>query len=169
MRAIPPGDAMETKLFIIPRVYQRRAIDGCHQDAGHQGQNRMLSLAAERFWWPDMPPEVRNAVKNCQKYIKHEFNSSKEPLHPIIVTAPLDLVHIDFTSIEVSGDDNLHTTPAIVPVLVITDHFTRHSMAFVTKDQRPVQLLRRSTKTRSVYLEHLQGCTVIKEPTSLVW
>ena len=83
-----------------------------------------------------MPSEVRNAVKNCQKCIKHEFNSSKEPLHPIIVTAPLDLVHIDFTSIEVSGDDNLHMTPTIVPVLVITNHFTRHSMAFVTKDQK---------------------------------
>ena len=95
-----------------------------------------LSLAAERFWWLNMPSEVRNAVKNCQKCIKHEFNSSKEPLHPIIVTAPLDLVHIDFTSIKVSGDDNLHTTPTVVPILVITDHFTRHFMAFVTKDQK---------------------------------
>ena len=83
-----------------------------------------------------MPLEVRNAVKNCQKCIKHEFNSTKELLHPIIATAPLDLVHIDFTSIEVSGDDNLHTTPTVVPVLVITDHFTRHSMAFITKYQK---------------------------------
>ena len=83
-----------------------------------------------------MPSEVRNAVKNCQKCIKHKINSSKEPLHPIIVTAPLDLVHIDFTSIKVSGDDNLHTTPTVVSVLVITDHFTRHSMAFIMKDQK---------------------------------
>ena len=124
VRAIPPGDVTKTKLFIVPRAYQKRAIDGCHQDSGHQGQNRTLSLAAERFWWPNMPSEVRNAVKNCQKCIKHEFNSSKEPLHPIIVTAPLDLVHIDFTSIEVSGDDDLHTTPTVVLVLTITDHFT---------------------------------------------
>ena len=113
----------ETKLFIVPRAYQRRAIDGCHRDAGHQGQNHTLSLAVERFWWLNMPSEVRNAVKNCQKCIKHEFNSSKEPLHPIIAIAPLDLVHIDFTSIKVSGDDDLHTTPTIVPVLVITNHF----------------------------------------------
>ena len=57
VRAIPPGDATETKLFFIPKAYQWRAIDGCHQDAGHQGQNRALSLAAERFWWPGMPSE----------------------------------------------------------------------------------------------------------------
>ena len=145
MRATPPGDVTETKLFIIPKAYWRRAIDGCHWDASHQGQNRTLSLAAERFWWPNMPSEVRNAVKNCQKCIKHELNSSKELLHPIIVTTPLDLVHIDFTSIEVSRDDNLHTTPTIVPVLVITDHFTRHSMAFVMKDQKA------STVTKKLY------------------
>ena len=66
----------------------------------------------------------------------HQTTHQKEPLHPIIAMAPLDLVHIDFTSIKVSGDDNLHTTPTIVPVLVITDHFTRHSMAFVMKDQK---------------------------------
>ena len=83
-----------------------------------------------------MPSAVRNTVKNCQKCIQHEFNSTREPLHPIIATIPLDLVHIDFTSIKVSGDDNLHTTPTVVPVLVITDHFTRYSMAFITKDQK---------------------------------
>ena len=136
VRAIPPSNVTETKLFVVPRAYQQRAIDGCHQDASHQGQNHTLSLAAERFWWPGMPSEVRNAVKNCQKCIKHEFNSTREPLHPIIATTPLDLVHIDFTSIKVSGDDNLHTTPTVVPVLVITNHFTRHSMAFITKDQK---------------------------------
>ena len=55
---------------------------------------------------------------------------------PIIATAHLDLVHIDFTFIEVSGDDNLHTTPTVILVLVITNHFTRHSMAFIMKDQK---------------------------------
>ena len=28
--ATPPGDATETKLFVIPKAYMRRAIDGCH-------------------------------------------------------------------------------------------------------------------------------------------
>ena len=51
-RTTPPGDVTETKLFIVPSAYQRRAIDGCHRDASHQGQNCTLSLAAERFWWP---------------------------------------------------------------------------------------------------------------------
>ena len=127
VRATPPGDATETQVVLWSQeAYRKKAIDGCHRDSGHQGQNCTLSLAAERFWWPNMASEVRNAVKNCQNCIKHEFNSSKEPLHPIIATTPLDLVHINFTSIKVSGDDDLHTSPKVVPVLVITDHFTQH-------------------------------------------
>ena len=30
VRAIPQGDVIETKLFIVPRAYQQRAIDGWH-------------------------------------------------------------------------------------------------------------------------------------------
>lgn len=41
----------------------------------------------------------------------------------------------------------MHQTPKLVNVLVITDHFTRHSMAFVTKDQKA------STVARILY-EH---------------
>ena len=69
--------------------------------------------------------------ENCEKCIKHEVNNTKEPLHTIIVMTPLDLIHI-----EVSIDDNLHSSAKVVNVLVIRDHFTQHSMAFVTKDQK---------------------------------
>ena len=82
----------------------------------------------------------------------------KKPLHPIIASAPLDLVHTDFTSIEVSGDDSLHTTPTVVPVLVITDHFTRHSMAFITKDQKA------STVVKKLYENYI---CIFGAPTGL--
>ena len=30
------------------------ALNGVHCDTGHQGQQRMLALTQERFWWPMM-------------------------------------------------------------------------------------------------------------------
>ena len=50
--------------------------------------------------------------------------------------APMDLLHLDFTKIEVSGDreKELKKKPEVVNVLVVTDHFTRHTMAFMTED-----------------------------------
>ena len=62
VRTTPLGDAAKTKLFVVLKAYRRRAIDGCDQDAWHQGQKHTLSLAAERFWWPGMPSEVQNLV-----------------------------------------------------------------------------------------------------------
>ena len=48
----------------------------------------------------------------------------------------MDLLHLDFTKIEVSGDHKkeLKKTPKVVNVLVITDHFIWHTMAFMTED-----------------------------------
>ena len=48
--------------------------------------------------------------------------------------APLKLVHMDFTCIELTME--LNQLPSIKNVFVVTDHFTRYSMAFVTKDQK---------------------------------
>ena len=49
---------------------------------------------------------------------------------------PMDLLHLDFTQIEVSGDckKELKKKPEIVNVLVVTDHFTCHTMAFMMED-----------------------------------
>ena len=58
----------------------------------------------------------------------------KAPLCPIKAYAPLKLIHIDFTSIELTME--LNQPPSIKNVLVVTDHFMRYSMAFVTKDQK---------------------------------
>ena len=33
------GEAKTTTVFVIPRAHRQKAIDGCHQDAGHQSQN----------------------------------------------------------------------------------------------------------------------------------
>ena len=54
-------------------------------------------------------------------------------MQPIIATAPLGLLHIDFTSIEMTME--LHQLPNMVNILVFCDHFTKHIMAYVTSDQ----------------------------------
>ena len=49
----------------------------------------------------------------------------KTELYPITTTHPLELVHIDFLTIELgkTGED--------VNILVVTDHFTHYAQAFV--------------------------------------
>ena len=53
-------------------------------------------------------------------------------MQPIIVTAPFQLLHMDFTSIEMTME--LDQPPNVVRVLVFCDHFMKHVMAYMTPD-----------------------------------
>ena len=83
-----------------------------------------------------MTLEVKSAVKNCKQCLHHDGDSVRSPLVPIEAMGPMDLLHLDFMKIEVSGnhEKELKRKPEIVNVLVVTDHFTQHTMAFVTED-----------------------------------
>ena len=55
------------------------------------------------------------------------------PLHPIIATAPLELLPINYMSIEMTME--IDQSPKVVNILVFQDHSTKHIMAYVTPDQ----------------------------------
>ena len=57
----------------------------------------------------------------------------RAPLCPIRAYAPLELVHLDYTSIESMME--LNKPPVVKNVLVMTDHFMRYALTVVTKDQ----------------------------------
>ena len=57
----------------------------------------------------------------------------RDPLCSIQVYAPLELVHLDYTSIESMME--LNKPPVVKNVLMMMDHFTRYSLMVLTKDQ----------------------------------
>ena len=52
----------------------------------------------------------------------------------MMVTTPLQLVHLDFTSFKMTT--NLNEPPKVEHILVIVDYFTRYTRAYVAKDQK---------------------------------
>ena len=48
-------------------------------------------------------------------------------------TAQMDLLHIDFTSIELTLE--LNRPPKVANILVFRDHFTKHIMVYMTPNQ----------------------------------
>ena len=115
--------------LVLPVRFRALVLKHLHDDVGHQGQERTLSLVRSRFFWPGFETDVQNKVKNCDRCIKRK--SSTKPtaeLVNILSTQPMELVCIDFLSLEKSkgGFEN---------ILVITDHFTRYAQAFPTRNQ----------------------------------
>ena len=80
-----------------------------------------------------MAKEMRQVIKACRHCLQYEGGSPKAPLYPIVATAPLDLLHVDFTSIETMME--LNQSPRVTNILVFQDHFTKHVLAYVTPDQ----------------------------------
>ena len=100
-----------------------------HDDLGHQGRDRTISLLRQRFFWPGMNRFVKEKVKACDRCIRRKTPHVKAaPLVNISSSAPMELVCIDYLSLERSkgGFEN---------ILVITDHFSRYAQAIPTRNQ----------------------------------
>ena len=114
--------------LVVPKLFRERALLGCHDDVGHQGILRTFSLLRERFYWPGMQEEATQHVLKCSRCLRRKTPLQVAPLQPILVTQPLELVHMDYLSLEPSKGN-------IENVLVITDHFTRYALAYPSKTQ----------------------------------
>ena len=112
----------------VLKAYRLRALAGCHDDIGHQGRMRTLSLLRERFFWPGMQEEATQYLLKCSRCLRRKYTPQVALMQPIYVTQSLELVHMDYLSSEPSKGN-------IENVLVITDHFTRYALAYPSKTQ----------------------------------
>ena len=76
----PKGEDEDLLLFVVPRAHRTAALNGCHQDRGHQGHDHTLSLLQECFWWPGMANQMRQVIKACRHCLQYEGTSPK-PLY----------------------------------------------------------------------------------------
>ena len=127
------GENEDLLLFVVLKMHWTTTLNGCHLDAGHQGCDHTLSLLQEHFWWPGMAKQMRQVIRACKCCLQYEGGTPKAPLCPIVANAPLDLLHVDFTSIETTLE--LNQSPRVANVLVFQDHFTKHVLLYVTPDQ----------------------------------
>ena len=133
LHSTPKGENEDLLLFVVLKMHWTAALNGCHQDAGHQGHSCTLSLLQECFWWPGMAKQMRQVIRACKCCLQYEGSTPKAPLCPIVATTPLDLLHVDFTSIKTTLE--LNQLPRVANVLVFQDHFTKHVLAYVIPEQ----------------------------------
>ena len=128
LRTMPKRSNEDVLVFVVPRLKHQVAIDGCHQYLGHQGRDRTLSLLRERFWWLGMAQRMMMNVRNCKKCRIFEAKPQILPMEPIICMEPLDLLHIDYVSMEVTV--GIKGKPGMKNMLV----FTRYTQAYITNN-----------------------------------
>ena len=76
----PKGETEGVLAFVVPVAQRCMVLNRVHQDAGHQGQQRTLALAQERFWWPMMVEDCRAIVRGCLHCQAFEGEVPRAPL-----------------------------------------------------------------------------------------
>ena len=117
------------KQLVVPSTHQTQVIHCLHDQLGHLGQDRTLDLVRSRFYFPNMEKAIREYVQRCESCVRRKSTMDRAPLVSISSSRPMELLCIDFLSLETSvgGYEN---------ILVITDHFTRYAQAVPTRNQK---------------------------------
>ena len=114
--------------LIVPGPLVSDVLYYTHNSLGHQGRDRTISLLKDRFYWPGMNKDVENWISNCGRCLRRKTPTNiRAPLVNVTTTQPLELVCMDFLSLERSKGGEEY-------VLVITDHFTKYAVAVPTKN-----------------------------------
>ena len=89
--------------LVLPEKYRKKPKMECHDDL-----------------------DVLAHIKNVKRHLRLKAKPTKEPLHPVPATYPLQLVHMDYLTIESPKCDK------DVNILIITDQVTHYAQASVT-------------------------------------
>ena len=115
--------------LVSPQELRNQVLTSLHDHMGHMGMERTLDLVRTRFYWPRMSADVYTKIKTCERCVKRKSLPEKAaPLVNIKTTRPLELVCMDFLSLEPDG--------RIKDILVMTDHFTKYAVAIPTPNQK---------------------------------
>ena len=95
---------------------------------------RTLGLLQERFFWPKMATDITVYIRTCKRFTHFMLPQERAEMKTIIASYPLELIHLDFLTIEAKSDSNKN-----VSVLIVTDHFTRCATAYgIPKQTAPI-------------------------------
>ncbi|RXN33232.1 Transposon Ty3-I Gag-Pol poly [Labeo rohita] len=129
-RIIDPRDGEEIWQMVVPGPLQREVYEGQHEHGGHFGERSTLTRMRRSYYWSTMATDVPGWIRQCKRctLAKDVFPRLRAPMTCSNVSAPLEVLAMDYTQLEQSagGYEN---------VLVLTDMFTRFTVAVPTRNQ----------------------------------
>ncbi|KAI3358861.1 hypothetical protein L3Q82_015251 [Scortum barcoo] len=130
-RAFRSDGGEEFLQLLLPAVLKQETLKQLHQDHGHQGIERTTKLVQQRCYWPGMSSDIKDWVQKCERcqvakdsgHVPHSF------IGHLLASQPNEILAIDFTLLEPSRN-------GLENVLVMTDVFSKFTVAVPTRDQR---------------------------------
>lgn len=117
------------KQVVIPADMRATLLHLVHQQTGHQGPERTLQLLRRKAFWHNMHFDVDEWCRRCERcqQAKKPTVQTHTPMGHLLATKPLEVISVDFTLLEPASN-------GMENVLVITDVFTKYTVAVPTQD-----------------------------------
>lgn len=127
---LDPRDGEEICQLVVPEPLRYKVFESQHDHCGHFGERSTLERMRRSYYWPTMTKNVQSWIHECKRctLAKDVFPKIRAPMTCTNVSAPLEVLAMDYTLLEesVGGYEN---------VLVLTDMFTRFTVAVPTRNQ----------------------------------
>jgi len=65
---------VDQEQLVLPRQCRPVALRSLHDNAGHPGRDRTVSLLRDRFFWPGMTKDVDQHVQHCDRCLRRKSN-----------------------------------------------------------------------------------------------
>lgn len=130
-RSLRPNGSEELFQVVLPAVLKQDVLTQLHHDHGHQGVERTMELVRGRCFWPGMAAEVKRWCQECERcqVAKHTNPATPSFMGHLLASRPNEILAMDFTVLEPSHN-------GLENVLVMTDIFSKFTVAIPTRDQR---------------------------------
>lgn len=132
-----PDGAEAVFQLLFPAALKADVLKEVHQGHGHQGVERTLEHLRQRCYWPGMSAEVAQWCQACERcqVAKESQPTPHTFMGHLLASRPNEILAIDFNVLEPSWK-------GMEDVLVMTDVFSKYTLAVPTRDQRATTVAR---------------------------
>ena len=81
------------------------------------GVAQSVNLLQDWFYQPGMAKEMTQHVRKCMRCNSFKKRAERAPLEPILATHPMQIIHIDFLTIELGKADKDHNVLVVLTSL----------------------------------------------------
>lgn len=130
-KVVRPDGGEEVLQVLLPVALKEKVLTEVHQNHGHQGVDRTLELLRQRCYWPGMTADVRHWCQTCERcqVAKDSGPPGRSFMGHLLASEPNEILAVDYTLLE-------PTRNGLENVLVLTDVFSKYTLAVATRDQK---------------------------------
>ena len=114
--------------LVLPSALRPEVLAAVHDGMGHQGFDRTMELLRQRVFWPGMFADTKTYIGNCERCLLGKAPTVHPTSGHLLASRPLEVVAMDFAKLEPASDGREN-------VLVVTDVFSKFSLAIPTRNQ----------------------------------